>query len=100
MEPEHVTSEVPEQMSLEQVAHLDELGEDESPVAFRYGFFEHLGEPGQLAGASWKRRAVGQEVRRVVAHLLELQHGGEHEAPALDALGLLDPRSMSSTTAW
>jgi len=38
-------------MSLQQPAHLGELGEHERAVAGRYDLFQHLGQPRELAGA-------------------------------------------------
>ncbi len=47
---------------------------------------QHLGEPLQLAGASGDGRAVAEELRRVVAHLLQLHQRGQHQPLALDAV--------------
>ena len=39
-----------------------------------------------------KGRAVGQKVRRMVADLLELHHGGQNQTSALDSFCFVDPR--------
>ena len=74
----------------QQRAHLGELGEDQGPLARIEDLVEHLGGALELARAAGERGAVAEELGGVVAHLLEAQHGGQHQAFAADALGLVD----------
>ena len=76
--------------ALDHRAHLGELREDQRPVADFVDLFEHLGEAGQLAGTAGDGRTVVQELRRVVADLLELQQGSQNEPFALDTLALVE----------
>ena len=59
------------------------------PVALGEDLVEQLLDPGQLAGPAGERRAVAEEVGRVVADLLQPQKPGQHRAAAVDALGLV-----------
>ena len=78
------------QVRHQQMAELGELGEAQHPVALGQDLGEDLLEAHDLARAAPDRGAVVQELGRVVADLLELGHRGEHVAPALDALRVLD----------
>ena len=89
MQPQRLGAEAPAQVRQEQVAPLGELREAQHPVARGDDLVEQLLDPGQLAGAAGERRAVAQEVGRVVADLLEPQQPGQHDAAAVDALGLV-----------
>ena len=51
---------------------------------------EHLGQPRQLARAAGDGRVVAEELRGVVADLLELGEGRQDQPLALDALGRLE----------
>ena len=51
---------------------------------------QDLLQPDHLAGPAPDGGAVVQQLRRVVAHLLELGHRGQHVAAPLDPLGVLD----------
>ena len=78
------------QVRHQQMPELGELREAQHPVALGQDLGEDLLEAHDLAGAPPDRGAVVQELGRVVADLLELGHRGEHVAPALDALRVLD----------
>jgi hypothetical protein len=73
------------QVPPQQFAHLGELGEDQGPVADFEDLFEHLGQARQLAGTTLNGGVVAEELRRMVAHLLELGQGGEDQSFALDS---------------
>ena len=76
---------------LQLTADLRELGKDEDAVAFGHDLFQHLPQTLQLVGAFRRERAaVLKELRRMIADLLELHQGGEHQTLALDALLLLE----------
>ncbi len=61
------------QVPLQQSAHLGELGEDQRPIALRQHLLEHLGQPRELARAALDRELSLEELRRVVADLLQLR---------------------------
>src|SRR5262249_61548837 len=62
----------------------------ERAVAGLEGLLEHLREARALSRASRDRRLVGEELRRMVAHLLELRERGQHDPLPLYAFGPLD----------
>ena len=68
-------------------AELGVLGEAQRLVAGGDDLVADLLEPGQLARPAGQPGAVGEQVRGMVAHLLELGHRGEHEAAAADLVG-------------
>ena len=75
---------------LQRRADLGELGEDQRALAAVDQLLHHLPEPLELVGALGREgAAILQELRRVVADLLEPQERGQDQAPALDALRLL-----------
>ena len=102
VQEEHLRPNVSGQVACEQVAHLGELGEDQGPLAGRQHLLEHL----RRAGASLPERPASgepspQELRRVVADLLQLGQRGAARArgagcPSARSIG----SSISSTTAW
>ena len=85
-----VAAEARGQVRHQQLGELGELGEAQHPVALGEDLLQDLLEPDDLARPAADGRAIVQQLRRVVAHLLELGHRGQHVAAALDALGVLD----------
>ena len=73
-------------MALQELAHLRELREHQRAVAAGQHLFQHLGQPSQLARPTGDGGVVAEELRRVVADLLQLHQRGEDEALALDAV--------------
>ena len=92
VQPQHRPVEMGREVRLQQRAELGVLGEDQGLVALGDDLFGQLLEAGQLAGAPGQPGAVAQQVGGVVADLLEPGHRGQHVAPALDALAVLDLR--------
>ena len=77
-------------MMLQQGAHLGELREDQSTIAFRQHFFEHFPESRQLARASLQTAAVGQVMRGMIADLLEPGQRGENFPFPFDTFRAID----------
>jgi len=86
-------------MPAEDFPHLRKLGKDQRPIAHRDHFFRHFGQAGQLARPAGKGRMVSQELRRMVADLLELGESGQHDSLALDAFSRFERLQVSLTTA-
>ena len=90
VQEQHLAAERLLEWRLEHVAHLGELGEDQRLFAA----LERPPPTSRSAGSSLPerpgRRAVAQELGRVVADLLELRQRRQHQPLALDALGLFD----------
>ena len=80
--PPEALGDVPAQ----QRPHLDELGEHQRPLADVDELVDELVEAGQLAGAAVQSGIVAERMDGVVADLLELGEGGEHDRAALHAL--------------
>jgi len=74
------------QVALEDRTHLRILGEDEGPVAGFDDLLQHLDQTTQLAGPPINGRVVAQEMRRMVAYLLEPAQSRQDEALTLNAL--------------
>ena len=101
VQEQHLAAEPARQVAAQHRAELGVLGEQQRPLAGRQHLVQDLVEPLELARPAGQPAAVAQEVRRVVADLLQLGHRGQHQAAPLDALGRpRSARSMSSTTAW
>ena len=65
------------EIALQFASDLGKLGEDQRALPAVNHFFDHLPEPLELVGAlGGKRAAVLQELRRMVADLLEFQQSG------------------------
>ena len=78
-------------MRLQHPAELGVLGEAQRLVAVGRDLLADLLEPGELAGPAGQPGAVAEQVRGMVAHLLELGHRGEHQAAPGDVVaGLVD----------
>lgn len=60
-------------MALENRAHFRELAEDEGPVAYRQDLLQHFHQAGQLPRPPGDGGVIAEELRRVVANLLELR---------------------------
>jgi hypothetical protein len=75
---------------LKAAAPLGELGEHQRLLARGEDLVDELVEPIELARPAGQPRTVGQQVRRVVADLLEPQHRLQHQPAPFDALGCLD----------
>ena len=91
VQEQHRAAEPGRQVRLQHPAELGVLGEAQRLVALGHDLVADLLEPGQLAGPAGQPGAVAEQVSRVVAHLLELGHGGQHQAAAADVVGgLLD----------
>ena len=69
---------------------LAELGEDQHLLLPRGDHLGDLAQPGQLAAVLLGPGAVAQPLRGMVADLLEAHQNREHDAPALDALGVFE----------
>ena len=78
-------------MALEHRAHLGELREDQRAFAAREYLLQHLRQPRELARAAGNRGVVLEELRRMIADLLELGERREHQPLALDALAASRP---------
>jgi hypothetical protein len=78
-------------VSAQQVAELGILGEQQRLLTRGEHLLEGLLNARQLARASGQAAAVLQELRRVVADLLELGHRRQDQSPALNSVGALDP---------
>ena len=81
-------------------AELGVLGEQQCALAAGEHLFEDLLQPSHLAGTSRQRAAVAEQVGRMVAHLFQLGHRGEHQPAPLIPSRLSIWASMSSTIAW
>ena len=93
VQEQHLAAEPLLQVTAQQVPELGELGEAQRLVPLGERLGEDLLEPRELAGAPIERGAVLEQVRRVVARLLELHQRREDDPRALDpggVLGLLD----------
>ncbi len=80
-------------MGDQKLAHPSVLGEHEGPLAGVDQLVDQLVEAGELARAPRDRAPVVEEVRRMVADLLQAGERGEHEASALHpvrAFGLVE----------
>ena len=99
VQEEHLAAEGLLQVALEDLAHLGELGEHQGPLAHGEHLLEHLGQPRELAGAAGDRRVVAQQLRRMVADLLELQEHGQHQARRWMPSALASFSSRSASTA-
>ena len=100
VQEQHLAAEGLLQVALQHVAHLGELGEDQRAFARREHFLQHFGQPGQLAGAAGDRAIVAQELRRVVADLLQLRSASPAPVPCAGCPRLAPaPDARPSTTA-
>ena len=79
-------------VALKDIAHLGELRKDQRAVVFFQRLFEHLRDARQFPAAAVERRVVLQELRRMIAHLLQLHQRGQHQSLTLDAFGRFDGR--------
>ena len=78
------------EVSAQQVAELGILREQQRLLPRGEHLIEGLLHARQLPRASSQAAAVFEELRRVVADLLELGHGRQDQSAALDAIGALD----------
>ena len=70
--------------------HLPELGEDEHLLLPGGDHLGDLAQPRELAAVLLGPGAVAEPLRGMVADLLEPHQEGEHDAPALDAVGVVE----------
>ena len=99
MQPTDLDAEAALEVRREQPAPLRELREAQHLVALRQDLVEKLLGTSELARPAGQRRAVAQEVRGMVAHLLQPHEPGQHEPAPAHTLRLLRLREQSSTTA-
>src|SRR5260370_39251793 len=89
MQEEQLSAQCPLQMALEHLAHRRELGEDQGAIALG----EHLLQQGlqacQLARAPADGGVVTQELRWMIADLLQLDQRRQDQPLAPDALSLV-----------
>ena len=77
-------------MLLQQITHLDKLGEDQRRVTDGNHFFHHFRQAAQLAAAPDQWPILFEKVRRMVADLLELGEQRQHHATPLNAIALVE----------
>ena len=70
-----------------QFSHLGELAEHKGFVADPQHLFQHFGEARQLAGTAGDGGVISEEMRRMVADLLQFGESRQYYAFAPDALG-------------
>ena len=81
--------------------HLPELGEDQRLLLARGDLLGDLAQARELAAVLFGPGVVAQPLRGMVADLLEAHQEGEHEAAALDAVGVLQlGRQARRTACW
>ena len=90
MEEQHFPAEPVLEVRPQHVPHLSELGEHQGPFPFGHDLLQHLLQSLQLARAPRHRRAIVQQLGRVVADLLELHHGRQDQTPPFHPVGAGD----------
>ena len=86
MQKKHLAAEPPGKVSAQQRAELGVLGEQQRLLADSENLVENLVQSLELARTPGQPASVAQEVRWMIAHLLELGHRGQDQAAPLDAL--------------
>ena len=92
MQEQHLAAERLLQVSSQQLAHLGELREHQSAVAGRDDFLQHLRQTRQFARATGNCGVVAEELRGMIAHLLELRQRRQNHALAAGCLRLVEAR--------
>src|SRR5258708_12599038 len=77
-------------MRLDDLAHLAELREDQRALTYLQDLLQHLGQPRELTRPAIDRRVVTQELRRMIAYLLQLRERRQHQSAAPNAVRIPD----------